>query len=119
MLAGAWSALCRTRDSEKPRGEATGSAVPEAGRHSRCRSRSRRRAPKLQEVLQKWAVLFGGAKAAPSTVPDRLPPSVAAARRRRVLSVRHRAQVLQSWFCQSAAPKIETTTDLGKEPSDR
>ena len=41
----AWPALCRTRDSETPPAEATGSEVPEAGRPWRCRSRCRERVP--------------------------------------------------------------------------
>src|SRR2546422_10959709 len=118
MLAVAWLALCRTRDSERPPTGATGSAVPVAGRPSRCRSRSRLRAPRRRERHRQSAVLSGGARVPPSTVPDRLPPFVATVHRRHVLSVPRPARGLQLWFCATSSPTTETPTDLRREPSD-
>src|SRR5262245_38982777 len=118
MWEDAWLALCRTRDSEKPPTGATGFAVPVAGRPSRYRSRSRLRVPRRQERHRQSAVLSGGARVAPSTVPDCLPPFVATVHRQHVLSVRRPARVLQLWFCQSSSTMTETPTDLRREPSD-
>src|SRR5262249_37754979 len=118
MLAVAWLALCRTRDSEKPPTEATGFAVPVACRPSLYRSRSQRRAPRRWEHRRQSAVLSVGARAAPSTVPDRLPPFVATVHRRHALSVRRPARGLQFWFFPSSSPTTETSTDPRREPSD-
>src|SRR5439155_7036433 len=117
MLAGAWPALCRIRDSERLPSAATGSAVPVASRPLRCRSRSRLRDPRFQKGLRQSAVLSGGARAAPSMVPDRFRPFVATARRRHALSVQHLARGLQLSLSPLSAPKTETTTDLRWEPT--
>src|SRR5438874_27105 len=57
---------------------AVGFGVPPPVRPLRCRSRFLPRAPRRQEPLLQSPVLSGAARAAQSTVPGRLRPSVAA-----------------------------------------
>src|SRR5207245_8338197 len=113
-----WPALCRTRDSERPRGGATGFAALAPDRLSRCRARFLIRVPSSQGPLQQSEVLSAGARAAPSRARGPLRPFVEVERRPHVLCVLRRAPSLRFWFGQSSAQMIATPTDLHGEVYD-